>query len=810
MPDFSFSSDEVEEVAKNKPWTRQREFSDEIDPEHMADTATVYARAAGEADGAGDLARHATEVAFEGGALNGESLVDDEGRIDATTRGLSGNGRDMDTVVGYLVGAMNRALAAEEEVSGLILGDGGLEEARSRHITAAISEWDGWQSALEAAVSTPVESTIMPRIDSVDVSYRGRTLTLTPTHPNAGQNVYSLPGHLADEIRQRHLRDCADDAERTYADIDDAIEAYRTRLAEYGGELGELGYDLSEGPLGLFTSEDQAVWTADMLAAELDKENPDPEALRRYTETLESIALGIWDNPANADGDPGRPLTEAERAYLSAFYGRLDADDLVALGRLADDGGAGRTAAERAANGLTMLLDWRVGGYNPETDPDRIPDAVRPFIYDYRDSDLFDPGFPVSFYDDLDEFNAFGALMGSATVAPGDEFGRDMAEAALEVQDRTNVQYTLGATTGEDNTFSSDLLHGVSLNTEVSAALLNDEDYRERLLGMTWQDSAGVGDLITSGTTVPAGVEMNDEAARAYVEAAFNVVRDAGDHADAILGKDFPGHAAHKDLQGAIADTTLAYLNMITKPDAETSEFFAGAGIGDFTDPDLLGNDYRYSFDLDQDDRSSLFQLLGQMDKDVQDTFSTGVAAWQETTAYNAFVREQQTGDGQDDAFAAIGRAEGLMKRAELDLNIEPAASARTQSNLVGGLAAAGSIVKDTLSLTPAGKAAIIATTYGIASVVRLELPPTTPPDTSGEEAQAYRNGDTIPRRLIAEAALQADYRGLGDSELPDPTDKNLNESDMLRQVERLEHEYDAYRDAMREAYRGEVYSRTP
>ncbi|WP_190233057.1 hypothetical protein [Streptomyces avicenniae] len=810
MPDFSFSSDEVEDVAGKKPWTRQRDFSAEIRPGEMADTALVYARAAGEADGAGELARHATEVAADAGTLDGAPLVDEDGRIDATARGLQGNGQDMDRVVGYVVRAMNEAITAEEEVTNLILGDGGLEEARSRHISAAVNEWEGWQGALRTAVESPLPPSLTRgRIDTVQVTYRGTTLDVPPTHRSALETVYQLPDSLAAGIRRRHLDDCADSARATDADITDAVTAYRGRLADYGAELGDLGYDLSDGPLGLFTSEDQAVWAADRLAEELREEPPDHEALRRWTETLESIRLGVHGDPPGST----RPLTDAELAYLDAFYGRLDADALVALGRLAGEGEdadpptGGHAAAQRVANGLTMMLDWRVGGHDPEREPGAIPEALRPFVLDHEDSILFDPSLPVGFDDELRRFNDFGDLMGTATVPPGDEFGRVLAEAAVDLGQRTNVQYLLGVVDGVPNTVSSDLLHVASLNTGLSADLLNDDTFRSGLLGITWQDSEGAADLITSGTTIPPGLDHHDNAAGAYVEAAYHLFTDAPDRSAEILGTANDHPADHTALQTSLSDLAVRYMDQLSKPESPESAFAAGASPGDVTDPDLLGNDYRYSFDLSHDDRMKLFTLLGGTEKDVNEQFNAGVAAWQETTAYNAFVRDGTSGRGQDDAFAAIGRVEGTLHRAELDRDIPTAASARNQSSLVAGIAAAGTIIKDATPPLP-GKIGVVVATYGLGTGIRYLMPDTSPSLDWQAENEAFRNGDTIPRRLIAEAAVHADHRGLGDATLTDPTDDNLNETDMLRSVERIEHEYDSYRDAMRDAYRGEVYSR--
>src|SRR5687768_17078691 len=102
MPKLSFTNEEVAQAAGKDPWRRQREFSEELDPDDMAETAATYRQAAAKAGGAGELAEKATEVATRGGHLGGRDIVDGHDRIDHTARGLQGNGEDMDQVVSLL------------------------------------------------------------------------------------------------------------------------------------------------------------------------------------------------------------------------------------------------------------------------------------------------------------------------------------------------------------------------------------------------------------------------------------------------------------------------------------------------------------------------------------------------------------------------------------------------------------------------------------------------------------------------------------------------------------------------------------
>jgi hypothetical protein len=823
MPDLRFTRDEVEEKAGKKPWTRRREFSEEINPDDMADTAAVYARAAGEAGSAGELAQHATGLGADSGGIDGGTLIDGDGRIDETARGLQGNGQDIDEVVSYLVRAMNQAIDTEQEVYDLVYAEGFLEEAYVRQVAGALTAWEGWEQALTDAVAAHNSSAAISGTIAVQVTHDGRTINADQAEGNGGY-VYSLPDSLASDIRDKHLRNAADFAVTYDADMDDAIESYRRKLAEYGRHLGELGYDLSDGPLGLFTTDEMAGYAAEQIRAELDKDQPDPEVLLMWTEGLDSIALGIYAEGADP-GAPQRDLTAAERAYLEAFFAGFDADDLAALGALArddeglDPGRAGLRYAgvQRVANGLNMLLDPEIGGIDPATDPGRIPEGIRPFVYDYENSGLYPGDGPSSghptlgsdtFRDELRRFNGFGDLMGTATLPSGEQFSRDMAQAAVDVQARTSLQYGFGYG-GEDyveNTFGTGLLHATSLNAEASAGLLNDTEFREQLLMQQWEDSYGASELIRTGTTIPDGVDHNDAEARRYVEAAYNVLTTAPAFGDNILGKNSMmnelGFSDHSRLQGVIGDTTLQYMDMVSKL-GEDSHFAVPGDPDDpdaRTDRDLLGNDYRYSFELSRADREGIFGLMNGADEDVRDEFLTGVGTWQETTAYNAFVRDARGEGNQAAAFDAVGRVSGIMETVTNNAEVSGMRDARGQASSIATVAAAGSAVKDLTAPLP-GKLAIIAGSYGLAEAVRGSMP-----DPAAIRADAQVNslehGDTAVRTMVADAAVRADYHGAGNATLSDTSSPDTREEDLRRDVLPIEAQYySPYYQALNEGY---------
>ncbi|ONK13781.1 hypothetical protein [Streptomyces sp. MP131-18] len=254
-----FTRDDVEAATEGgkKPWTRQAEFADEINAEDIAAAAAAYGRAAAEARGAQDLAVRATELAAQGGELDGTALVDGEARIDATRGGLQDGGADIDAVVGHLVYAMNLALATEDDVRGLIHNPQGLDTKYVDHLRTATEEWNGWVQALNEAQAA--QSDLM---EGFGIWLTGEPVPLSLTHPITQETRlarltsagWELPPDLAGQIRDKYLRLAATDAAATADDIEAEIERYRRRLAERADELGRLGHDVSAGPLGLWNS----------------------------------------------------------------------------------------------------------------------------------------------------------------------------------------------------------------------------------------------------------------------------------------------------------------------------------------------------------------------------------------------------------------------------------------------------------------------------------------------------------------------------------------------------------------------------
>ncbi|WP_052849619.1 hypothetical protein [Streptomyces avicenniae] len=549
------------------PWTDSAAFADELDVEDMGDTAAAYLRAATEVSTVGDLSRRATELSADAGALDGDALVDAEGRIEVTERDL-GEGEVQETVR-LLVRSMNLAVSTEEEVRALVHGPGALDERFEEHLAGVRDEYHAAQAAVAALNAEVPQGDEQPPVWELTV--RGDTFRV-----EAPGGVYRLGEDVVAGIRQRHLDAARADATDTGLDIREAVEVYRRELIGMSAELDPYGFDLTGGPLGLWTTPEMAAWSARGLLGEFidGGGRPDTEKLLYFSEGLDALVRSVF----GTNGDPGaaaRDMTEEERAFLVAFFRALDeeptggrADILSGLGGdqplLEDPGDQGRHTAtlQRLADGVSLLLNPQLGGIDPR-DPanaDDVPLAVRRFVYDEPAVAWAREPVTESEVDarwgDLNDLNGFGGLMATASVGPGEHFGRDLAGAATRVQTQLNdFSFDFGKhnlppieVTGPDG-----MLRAVSESGEVSAGLLADRGFRDSVLDLPWADGAGPALLIENGTAVPAGVEPGSAEARPYERAAGHVAAGA-EYLFPEAGEGARVSAADRRIELALAD----------------------------------------------------------------------------------------------------------------------------------------------------------------------------------------------------------------------------------------------------------------
>jgi hypothetical protein len=539
----AFTWQEVQAAAGKAPWDRWQEFASAISPEDMADTAVVYARAAEGARDSGSLARRATDLAEGSGEIDGSALVDADGRIDETSAALQNDGDGAWEVVGRLVQAMNLAIDTEREVTDVIDGPDGLNAKLQGHLDAAVAEYN---RSAETAGS---------REDAAN---------------------------LAREIRARHLGAAADDATAAYGSITELIDGYVRRLADLGDELGRSGFEVTNASLpdGLWLSDAVARAAAEGLTAQLTAEDPNRDLIDRYAQVVARVT---------AAGD----LSRAERDFLTAFYGHLDAKTLAALGTAPTGDGDGDpanglvdtgliTAHTALADGIMLLTDPDRGGHDPAGEAGRnaLPESVRHFVYDARYTDLPGsaplPGGPSPAAEARQGLVGFAGLLANASLPPGQAFAEDLGRAALRANAWSGVE-DFGGTSApvfvpgwdESSRAAGTLLTIAAGNEEAAAVLLAEKDFSRDLLAQQWKDSAGPAALISAGTLPPEGVADDSDAAEPYREAGHRLlteVADAGLHAS-ILGDGSRG-ADHTALQQSILDTGVHYLS--GRPGGET------------------------------------------------------------------------------------------------------------------------------------------------------------------------------------------------------------------------------------------------
>lgn len=512
--DLSFDRNDVEAVGEGKPWTRREEFDAEIDTDHMGDTASLYARAAHEARSAGELAEVATRMGQEAGARNGQAFVEDE-RIDVTARGLQGNGEKMDNVVRKIVQAMNLAIDTCEEVDAQIEGGEGMMGMQQilEHNNALAER--AWESAQQFFASQPMPDSLNPVVITTGPFNQAPTFTFNNTDYRGvpSGNRWSPPANLPTAIREFYLNQTAELAGQADREITDAIRQYRQRLAEYGAELERDGYDTSEGPLGLWRSEEMAAFNGEEFAKLLRQDHPDQELLARYSAGVNSIS----EDAQGPNG--GRELTPQEKAYLDAFFGKLTTEDLLKVGQL--EGDAYRETREAVANGV---LAASASG-EPLSQVKEFVDAKL----------VTDSESEADARERAERFNAFGDLMSNATHIPSKEFSTALMDASLTAQNEWAGHRHL---TGDPPLEGSPQLLSLAARNDAAAAeYLNDDDHLERLFNRSrlasWADDGqAVGELIRSGTLPDARDYTDAEGFKR--EARDNLIAFVSDNHEAI------------------------------------------------------------------------------------------------------------------------------------------------------------------------------------------------------------------------------------------------------------------------------------
>ncbi|GAB2881175.1 hypothetical protein [Streptomyces mayteni] len=631
--DVTFTRADVEAAGDAKPWTHREEFAAEVDTDHMADTASIFARAAQGAGTAGEFSERATRMGKQAGALNGAAFVEDD-RVDITSAGLQGNGERIDKVVRMLVRAMNHATDTRDEVDERIDGGGGsvgMQQILERNSAAAVGWW-GQAQRFFASQPVPNPPTLrpafgpgIPRFDFNNVEYDGVL----------SGGVWTPPPNLPTDIRDSYLNMTADEASWADEEITGAIRQYRQKLAGYGAELEGAGFDTSQGPLGIWRSKEMAAFTGDEVKKLLGEENPDPKLLAMYTSGVNSVAEDVDAE----DGD--KKLTPQQQAYLNAFYGKMTTDDLLRIGRLDE---SYKDFQKSIANGVVAA----------STGPER-PDFVREFVDRRLNEFQEDPPWSVS--RQAERFNDFSALMSQSTITPSKDFGTALINASINAQQ--DYQSYWGAPhTADPLEGSPELLSLAARNNDAAAAFLSDKNQIGRLLdpsfSSSWADGGrAVGDLMREGT-LPEG-ERFTEAEANRLKAGHTLMQYVADNANGYVdtGRKFPPEA--ETALGNIAGNR-EYLNRLS-----------AVATGNQDSPPVLQSN---NFPLSENERSNLFSVLMDPERQNAEAFKSSVGDYIEHRARSVF--EDAPGTGTVPAeFRQLGQLSGAVTNAELAVAYE-------------------------------------------------------------------------------------------------------------------------------------------
>lgn len=766
----TFTIDDVEEKAGCKPWKMAEKFADEIDEEEMANASKAFAEAAGEAGDASEVAGRASEISAESGQDEYGSYHDAVENVEITDKSLQGGGEDIEAVADLINNSTDAALDTQTNV---VERYRDLTERKQDHQSDAYTVLETKQEELqedfdvkkEAAASSPDGMPATP-----NVTVKGETYSAD----GSAVGGFSFPEAAVTAIRNHFLGKAADDAKDADEYISEEIDEYRAKLTKNAADMEDLGYDVADGPHDLWYSEEAAWYNAYRLDEELEKENPDAEAVARYTNALGGATETMFDENGNVREDFDHHDSGVDE-YVRKFFEEADAETLAALGNMdagdsAPDAGAGYVqngspadqlaAAQRnVANGINALTNPDVGGIDTSqagAEKD-VPASVAEYVYGYDeklDGMGVEPGSGLR--SSLNEFDGFGALMSRSTVESGHGFSGDMARAAIDVQktieaknddirDHNGSNSVAEMRSDPYSTLKSEnvggLLTAASHNEGASAHLLADEDFARDVMMREWDNGAGAGDLVRAGTTLPEGIDPNSAMARPYFNSAGNVLELAGANQER-LSEINNGPWDTSELHAAIGDTAVGYMDLLA---AGGTTGASGPG-----EVDIYGETYEHGFKLSTSDTNGLFDLMLTSDEDVSANFLEGVGAWQYGTSYGAMSgddpNERNVLAANDAVMRVSGYVDGSFEAAEAaglrasDLKTSMITGATTAAGLIPGVGVLPSIGGEIYrNLSDA-------------------------PVQEGTEL-TYANdlrGDIYPRYIIASAGLDADYHGMG------------------------------------------------
>ncbi|WP_143662627.1 hypothetical protein [Streptomyces sp. CB03238] len=587
---MSFTREEIVKAANVDPWDVAQGFDQEVSEPEMAAASRAFAEAASSAGDAGKTARLASAIQGESAQTDWIPHHDPEENIRITDQSLQGGGTDIEVTAHRLNQAMGLAIETQDEVT-----------RQEEKLTRLFAE------RVEAA----------HRALSEHSAAQGGPLARSAEQDGMAAAATAA---AAEAIRKQYLDLAVQDAHNAHTAMRDAIGHYRSQLMKIGADLKDHGYDVAYGPhRDMWYGEGAAEYQAELTRVEANRDIADPAGVQEAVGPLKQMMEQVRN---------GEPLSPAERAYLMRYFNTLRPEDLRNLGNL--DAQVSSTedffnalvqigdAQSTIANGINALTNQAMNVEQGVETAD-IPQSVAHFVHAY-DANMF---LGISQQGDeearrrVDEFNAFGSLMGQSDLAGGKRFSADLIGAAVSFQEAVeagNAELATdsqsGTTVQVDNPLrnhgSSGMLHAAALNQPAAIGAFADTEMTSRLLGKQWADSAGVAELVRSAAIQAPG---DEGLAHQQRDATRNILSQTARHPDLVLGDGMvQGNAVHPvnhdALQTAVVDTAIAHIGDLNTP--------GGGRMG-----------------LPTAEQEQLFEFFAKTEPGTHERFKTQVAEWE-------------------------------------------------------------------------------------------------------------------------------------------------------------------------------------
>ncbi len=382
-------------------------------------------------------------------------------------------------------------------------------------------------------------------------------------------------------------------------------------------------------------------------------------------------------------------LTEAEQAYLYAWYDGLGADNLAALPAYVDAvvqdsyPGMERNTLESIRKNmrsryLSPVADGIMNLSHEAGSMKHMPQAIQdlanteigargaqegslryPALTEYGDP-LFlttePPDFTVA---GLARYGGFVSLLETSTVEGSVTFTQELGESALRVKQdlnaiaasSTELLRQSGSTQGGYDALRlatlddevSRMLAVVARNKDAASAMIIDDDTRPLLLGLNWYDDHGAVEIIRASTS-----RGPDGAGEKQAEATLKLIQEIGDDRDFYLDR------MTDDMRATVVDVGIKWIDMISRQAGFESDFDEYR--------DIFGNK-EMGFELAAGERNRFLEFIAGSGEENALRFRCASLEY----SMGLVVAALQTGDSRivEQALAIAGQLDGAITRAD-------------------------------------------------------------------------------------------------------------------------------------------------